>query len=893
MAKIKKFKSKQNLRRIKVFKEDTQPGSRFFQLREVPQILHSGKNAFLIQGSENLNPNTEVLVEILDANGDTIFNQPIPKYAEGQARVVSVEIYEDTPPGPGLLIIVGEADTDEDGSPIPDQWRGTYNVRYQQRITIDPLRINTSKIRLYQRPTLAVTEILSPFRKSVQSGVIEAVGSGSTTILQQSAGATGSATFNQVFTAPVASLSRSMEDGTIKLAISTPDGILPQTSSIKTVLNSFTAFLDDKLNISPGLVYPVSAYTISFQDTPIFSPTLLSRSLADVKLDKLTTFSGDIARARFYVRSIDFGGDFELVLDTRLESTILTQTASAEFGPATQMGDFNDQQVIDLFWSGGYVTTSVSPPYLPSSEVVLARNTSVLADSMYVSSDTPVGIGGTSGYKTNPAEQFFGNFRRLEPSMSFHDELEYSLEFNTICEKDNDAFNARMDVYLSGSAFPSDNPLGVLLTTLESPIGQIERVFTDNAVNFVPSRDGAGYLVFVVWGGDWYISDVVLQSSFETGFNPDQVEFIIPVLGKRFENLEFKAELFDPSNNYLGFDVLSDVVLFNGGNLLIRGTDHRVEGRLTVSPSGSGVTISSDGYFDEDGSPMSGSAIYTGEGRWFHKDTAILLAEDTDGNPRISFGDKLKGYVDSVTGEFVLIVQGTILVGTGSLVTDILSLLPRLPTDDFYHRIRGINLDFYDVQGKKALTAGEVESATDSQFASSEQIARMGKYTRGTIPRTVPDESPLIVSGVTASFNPLSAATVTATISSSGTIEVPAGVVIWNNTLYGNMLVDIDELELTSSAYSVNMELIVDTSWVGYSSGSNPGLSSDVLDLSGTRVVQTISDDADFWVTVTGSFSPNPFLSYPIHIPEDRPDGYNTLYVVVSLTVTTTRSDQV
>jgi len=590
MAKIKKYKTKQNLDRIRVYIEDTQPGSRFFQLREMPEVLHSGKNAFLIQGSENLNPNTEVLVEILDSDGETVFNQPIPKYAEGRARVVSVEVYEDTPPGIALLTIVGEATTDADGNPIPDQWKGSYNVRYQQRITIDPLRVNTSKIRLYREPTITVSEILSPFRKSVQSAIIEATGSNASTVLQQAAGATGSATFNQIFTVPTASLSRSMEDGTIKLAINLAGTILPQTSSIKTVINNFQSFLDDKLEISPGIVYPVTEYTISYQDTPEFSETLLSRSLADVRLSELTTFSGDVARARFYVRSIDFGGDFELVLDTKLESQILTQTSSIQFGPATQMGDFVDQQIVDLYWSGGFVSASVIPPYNPSSDVTLTRNTAVLIDSMHVSSDTPAGVTGSDGYKS------FGNFRRLEPSMSFYDELEYSLEFDTICVKDNDAFNARLDVYLSGSAFPSVDPLGVLLTTLESQEGQIRRVFTNNSVNFVPTRDGDGYLVFVVWGGDWYTADIVLRSSFETGFNPDQVEFIIPILGKRFENLEFKAELFDPSNNYLGFDVLSDVVFFDGGNLLIRGTDHRVEGKLTVSPSGSGVAESQGGY---------------------------------------------------------------------------------------------------------------------------------------------------------------------------------------------------------------------------------------------------------------------------------------------------------
>ena len=889
MAKIKKYKARQYLERVRVHTEDTQPGSRYFQLREMPEVLHSGKNAFLIEGSENLNSSTEVLVEILDTNGDPVFNQPIPKYAEGLARVVSIEVYEDTPPGPALLTILGQAVTNEDGSPLPPQWVGNYNVRYQQRITIDPLRVNNSRIRLYKEPTLGVSEILSPYRKSVQVSTTEITGSGASTILQQVPGLTGSATFNQVLTLPTAILSRSMEGGTIKMSVTTAGGVLPQTSSIKTVLNNFQAFLDDKLAISRSVAYPISAYSISFQDSPEFSYTLLSRSLADVKLNNLTTFSGDVARARFYVRSIDFGGDFEMVLDTKLESELLTQTSSIQYGPATQMGDFVDQQVVDLFWDAGVATASAVAPwtFIANGAVTLTQDTEVLIDSVYVSSDSPADAAASSSYKE------FGNFRRLVPSMSFYDELEYSLEFNAVCKKDNDAFDARMDVYLSGSAFPSTDPMGVLLTTLESQEGQIQRVFTNQAVNFVPTRDGSGNLVFVGWGGLWYTSDVTIRSSFETGFNPDQVEFIIPILGKRFENLEFKAELFDPNNNYLGFDVFSDTVYFNGGNLLIRGTDHRMEGTLTISPSGSGVTISSEGYLDEDGTPMSGSAIYTGEGRWFHKDTAILLAEDTSGNPRISFGDKLKGYIDPTTGDFVLVIVGTILTGTGSLFTDILSLIPRLPSDDFFHRIRGINLDFYDIQGKKAITAGEVESTTADQFASAEQIARMGKYTRGSIPRTVSADSPLIVSGITASFNPMAAATVTATISSSGTIDVPSDVMVWNNTLYGNMVVDIDELLLTSSAYVVSeMELVVDTSWVGYSSGSDPGTGTKELDLGGTRTVQTISDDANFWVTQTGSFSPDPFLSYPIHIPEGRPDGYNTLYVVVSLTVTTVRSTE-
>ena len=168
----------------------------------------------------------------------------------------------------------------------------------------------------------------------------------------------------------------------------------------------------------------------------------------------------------------------------------------------------------------------------------------------------------------------------------------------------------------------------------------------------------------------------------------------------------------------------------------------------------------------------------------------------------------------------------------------------------------------------------------------------MGKYTRGTVPRTVPEDSPLIVSGVTGSLDPFSAIVVTAEISASGTIPIGSGTLIWNNTLYGNMTIDLDEVLLTANiaAYEVDFELTVDTSWVGFESGSNPGIGTEDLNLAGTRVVQTITVDDGFFITQTGSFSPDPFISYPIHIPEERPVGFDTLFVVVKFSITTTQS---
>lgn len=894
MAKLKKFVSKQNLDTVRVLIEDNDPSSRYFQIRDLSDVLHSGRQGFLVGGSPALINDTEVLIEILDSNGNPVFVSAVRNYAEGQARFITIEVYEDTPPGPAILTMLGEAAVDLDGNEVPPQWRGAFNVKYQRQIQIDPLRTNDSKIRVFKTPDLIVSELLVPFRKSVTGSSSTVIGTGSAignTLIHAINPANPTPNIYTIATAGMP-LSKSYEGGSFTASISESGFTGIFTSSIASVLN------DSIFEISPGLIndagtafipFGTSNFTISFAEETQFSTTTLIRSFADAQLVNLKTFSGDIARTKLFMRTIDSEGDFELITDKALESQELTETSSVSLGPVTKMGDFSSQEVVDEFWVGGTITQSIASPYIPDDAlVVTSRNTDQLIDSIFISNAPELKAG--SGSTLSPTK-FIGLTGSV--ALSFIEGLEYQFNVDALCLKDTDDFVGKLTVYLSGSAFPSQDPLGSKITELIVSDGVIRNLRRNTEVNFVAPKDGTAKLQLVVTAGEWYLSNLSIISAVETGFNPDCAEFLIPVVGKRFEQLQFKAQIFDPNNNVYPEEIFSDIVFFNGGNLLLRGTDHRIEGTLTISPSGSGVTISSEGYFDTDGTPISGSAIFMGEGRIFHSGTAVLLAEDPDGDPEISFGNKLHGFVDPTTGEFILIIVGTILVGSGSDFTDIRSLLPRSPSDGFFHRVRGFNLDFYDIQGKKALTAGNVQSDTTPNFVASEQIARIGKYTRGSIPRTVPVASPLIVSGITGSLNPFSAPTVTATISSSGTIDVPADIMIWNNTLYGNLTVDIDEVTLdasTGAAYEVSFELIVDTSWVGFASGSQPGLGTRDLNLGGTRVVQTIAVDDNFFITKTGSFSPDPYISYPIHIPEERPTGFTTLYVLVSLQITTTQA---
>jgi len=165
MPKIQNSVFKRNLQGYRVWIEDTNPISDYFQLKLIPDILTAGKNVIVMAGSSYLEPTTEVLVEILDINGATVFLRPIKNYLEGLSRVISVEVYQDTPPGPATLTILGYIMQDINGNKPPVDFHGGYNVRYTKQIIIDPSLQNISTIRLLRSSQIAIQEIIVPARK--------------------------------------------------------------------------------------------------------------------------------------------------------------------------------------------------------------------------------------------------------------------------------------------------------------------------------------------------------------------------------------------------------------------------------------------------------------------------------------------------------------------------------------------------------------------------------------------------------------------------------------------------------------------------------------------------------------------------------------------------------
>ncbi len=191
MAIIKKTLSAENLDKISVLVNDTEPNSKYFKITELPDTFTGGKNAFLIQGSEYLVPDTLIKIEIKDAQGNIIYHEPgegiisasvgtepiVTEYYEGVSKVVAVYIYpnrtldetgnysDGTAYGPCTVTILGELSTyDNNGTnvPIPTNWEGKYNVKWQKTVNVNPALANTTKVRFYKRPIATIFETLSP-----------------------------------------------------------------------------------------------------------------------------------------------------------------------------------------------------------------------------------------------------------------------------------------------------------------------------------------------------------------------------------------------------------------------------------------------------------------------------------------------------------------------------------------------------------------------------------------------------------------------------------------------------------------------------------------------------------------------------------------------------------
>ena len=656
MARTRKKLFNQNLNRIPVYIEDRSQESVYFNIKQLNSYFTGGRNAFLITGTGLLEPNTDIFIEMLDVDGNTIYLEAIKNFSEGGSRVIVVEVYENTPRGSAILTIVGTARQQSNGTAVPSEWIKKRNLRWQKKIIIEPKNENTTPIRLKRQPQLLVSELLTTASLLNQTFI----NTGSNFVLTPKTlinKQNGYFVTNKSNT-PFKSYQKSPKiTGSLLLETRTYTIAIPPTTSSYTVIASETTSIDLPLqlvnstasltdvnitssvdgrilNITPILsgtyeltssAYSASAtqyiQTVSLVTSSVkynyisesITQTSESLSLAKLRIINLDAVSGQIYRVKTSNKSAASNLEFISVADTpTLVGEILVTGSQVVNEREVPIGIFNTNDILTSNWYGYLITGSSIPDPSYSSSLIsssyqlpLVRDDNRILDGAYVLTTSSSYFFGT---KNN-----FGVFQNSEYTLKFDADV-YTTSGSVVASGDY-----IVDVYVVGDAIPPANPLGQKIGSLGTK--QDVAYFPDTEFNFTVPLSGSIGVRFVVNGGFWQFSNVSLKVAQEYAFSPDEVTILLLNETKFSDLVEYKTDFYDIDNNALALPAISVPTYFTGSRKYVLRSGDNMWGRLVVERGGIEVTGSS--AFTGSLSVISGSSFNLVSGsdmyRWGHK----------------------------------------------------------------------------------------------------------------------------------------------------------------------------------------------------------------------------------------------------------------------------------
>ena len=643
MAILKKTSFKQNLEQISVYVNDVDPNSQYFRITDLPDTFTGGKNAFLIQGSENLVGDTLVKIEIKDSVGNVIYSEPsagIPSYYEGTSKVVAVHVYPDTSFGPCTITILGElSSTTIDGInvPVPLDWVGKYNVKWQKVINVNPFKTNTTPIRFYRRPQIQVTESVLPiYNRNVSSITLSGSVSGLSILpIQDTDYRTYKGPISYQLSTTASFFSQSMEGFNINISglSSSYSPLLTDVVNDKKALVSLPYYVTDS---TPDPFYERirnfnnKPFTLTYDESVTITNSNINSSFARIKITDLETFTGDASRIKVYASSKNDLGDFQLLEDVLLESNEILQVDEFNGTLNVRTGVFS-QPILDSFWKTENITTS---PIVSIDNSLLIRSV-----KLQPTTDAPnsVNLQGLFKFTTTGSIQL-SRF------------TEYQLDFTPLMSSSLGNY-ALLEIYGSGSAFVNtnnSNNFGKLLGELETnnPFRRYDR----QQINFRPDVDGDGKIVFLVKAGTWHLSGVSLRAAQESSFSPNEISLVVNVPTKiNNETFDFKFEIYDVNNNYVPITLQTSSVFVGGNDVSVTrnlelslsnntfnfGDSTILPSFITIDFTKSGLTGSvtfNSSAIDNTGNDIAPQSGYPGGLEIIDSDTFKLTAESFTGS---------------------------------------------------------------------------------------------------------------------------------------------------------------------------------------------------------------------------------------------------------------------
>jgi hypothetical protein len=594
MAKTRKTLQLKNLAKYDVLIQDTSPTSAYFQVTNLPQSFTGGRNSFLLAGSSALKSASSIQIEILDVEGNPIYQNPIQKYIQGNSRLVSVEINENTKPGFATIIILGQATVLPNGQPVPPNWQNSYNVRWTKQILVEPNLRNTSPLILQNTPEVFSEEnrLYGAGTSSYTTSSVAFTASLSPTLYSSfQIGYTIKAEAPTRFSASYAGgyITGSMLVDGVSASLYLP---------ITDVLNDTTAFSTGQLiKLTDGRVvdklylYSGSySASLSGKQVGIVNTANLVYSQLDtvntsskvsygkLRVVNLNTVSGEIFKFKVYSKVATDYSDYKLIADVPVVTSELLVTGSVRGD--LPIGDFDISPSASTNWycdrlqtgsnvlypiSGSLAYYNSSTQVLPftlkvTDDILLRSIRAEITSSNNQQFDGPIS---SSGY-------FIGN----KNSVRLFPTTEYTLDFDAYYKKTSASINLtgvdpKVDIYLigvGGTTIIDNNPLGQKIGTLTIPTDATTYWFQDQQFNFTPQLALAGNagIRFVVSNGFWYFSEISLKPASDRLFAPDEATILIPNTEYYNEYLQHKIEFFDINNNSTDVATVSIPTFFTG-----------------------------------------------------------------------------------------------------------------------------------------------------------------------------------------------------------------------------------------------------------------------------------------------------------------------------------------
>lgn len=618
MARTRKSIQALNLNKYDVLIEDKGTRSDYFKITQFDGYFYGGRNAFLIAGASILKPGSSILVEILNANGETVYSAPVSNFIEGGSRLIQVEVYNDTPIGPGKIVVLGSATTYLDGTPLPAEWLNKYNVRWMTDAVISPLVNNKAPIRFLNNPVITIEEKFYPVpaTASFSQSLVNSFGdyeltpvaynttqNGYLIKLKTPTGANGftSDQLNGEFETSV-TIQSSSESINTKIPITRiynttlaeSRGVLI-TSSLNTRIEA--AYISGSGSGYVTSIQPVGTVTVSDSINKInykklieSSDTGSATSFAKIRIANLNTISGEINKIRVSYKVTTETGNSTTLADVPV---VVEELLSIDSGSKiVNLGEFHKIKTDDYWYAATMslarndVTTP--PAYYFSSSInknlSITSSSEILLDSICTSPELSGSL-----YK-NSGSYYIGTTNTAQ--LSLLPNSEYTLKFNALFRQISASVkltspDTSMEVYLvqteaSSTPLLELNTKGQLLGTL-TPIAT-QQYFENVEFNFKPKiiTPGKFGLRFVVYGGFWNIAGVSVKPAEEKFFSPDEVTLLIPTVNRSDKLLTFKAEFLDIDNNSSEISVTSLPTYFTGSSDYVKKTGDYMTGELYI-----------------------------------------------------------------------------------------------------------------------------------------------------------------------------------------------------------------------------------------------------------------------------------------------------------------------